>query len=59
MTYYGQVERLQYQLDFLSEQKKTFTDNTTIQLINDGYNDGGTTIITTLLPKRTQCSSRP
>ena len=29
MTYYGQVERLQYQLDFLSEQKKTFTDNTT------------------------------
>ena len=41
MTYYGQVERLQYQLDFLSEQKKTFTDNTTIQLINDGYNDGG------------------
>ena len=41
MTYYGQVERLQYQLDFFSEQKKTYTDNTTIQLINDGYNDAG------------------
>ena len=41
MTYYGQVERLQYQLDFFSEQKKTYTDNTTIQLINDGYNDDG------------------
>jgi len=41
MTYYGQVERLQYQLDFFSEQKQKLIDHTTIQLINDGYNDGG------------------
>jgi hypothetical protein len=41
MTYYGQVERLQYQLDFFSEQTTKFTDNTILQIINDGYNDGG------------------
>ena len=41
MTYYGQVERLQYQLDFFSNQDKKLLDKTTLQIINDGYNDGG------------------
>ena len=41
MTYYGQVERLQFQLDFFSEQDQEVKDNTILQIINDGYNDGG------------------
>ncbi len=39
MTYYGQIERLQYQLDFFSDQDQEIKDNVRLQIINDGYND--------------------
>ena len=41
MTYYGQVERLQFQLDFFQRMKEDYKKHVTLQLINDGYNDGG------------------
>ena len=41
MTYYGQVERLQFQLDFFQRVKEEYKQYITLQLINDGYNDGG------------------
>jgi len=41
MTYYGQVERIQYQLDFFNSLKRELREHVTLQLINDGYNDGG------------------
>ena len=41
MTYYGQVERLQFQLDFFQRVKEDYKQYITLQLINDGYNDGG------------------
>ena len=41
MTYYGQIERLQYQLDFFSDQDQQIKDSVILQIINDGYNDAG------------------
>ena len=41
MTYYGQVERLQFQLDFFQRMKEDYKQYITLQFINDGYNDGG------------------
>tara|TARA_R110000744_G_scaffold364240_2_gene472726 strand:- start:904 stop:1677 length:774 start_codon:yes stop_codon:yes gene_type:complete len=39
ITYYGQIDRLQYQLDFFVDVDSKYRDHITIQLINDGYND--------------------
>ena len=41
MTYYGQIDRLQYQLDFFERIDQQYKNYITLQLINDGYNDGG------------------
>jgi len=41
MTYYGQIDRLQYQLDFFAGIDQQYKKYITLQLINDGYNDGG------------------
>ena len=41
MTYYGQIERLQYQLDFFRNSSRELREHVTLQIINDGYNDAG------------------
>ena len=41
MTYYGQVDRLQYQLDFFDNLPAKTKQNVTLQIVNDGYNDAG------------------
>ena len=41
MTYYGQIERLQYQLDFFRNSSRKLREHVTLQIINDGYNDAG------------------
>ena len=41
MTYYGQLDRLQYQLDFFAKIDDKYKEHITLQLINDGYNDSG------------------
>ena len=40
ITYYGQVNHLQYQLDFFSALPEKLRTHISLQLINDGYNDG-------------------
>ena len=37
ITYYGQIDRLQYQLDFFVGVDSKYRDHITLQLINDGY----------------------
>ena len=39
ITYYGQINHLQYQLDFFSELPDIIKDNIVVQVINDGFND--------------------
>ena len=39
ITYYGQINHLQYQLDFFSVLPEKIRSHVTLQLINDGYND--------------------
>jgi hypothetical protein len=39
ITYYGQVNHLQYQLDFFSALPEKLRTHISLQLINDGYND--------------------
>jgi len=41
ITYYGQVDRLQYQLDFFDKLPSDIKESITLQILNDGYNDGG------------------
>jgi hypothetical protein len=41
MTYYGQVDRLQYQLDFFDKLPAKTKQDVSLQIVNDGYNDGG------------------
>ena len=41
ITYYGQVDRLQYQLDFFDKLPAKTKQDVKLQILNDGYNDGG------------------
>ena len=39
ISYYGQINHLQYQLDFFSELPPLIRDNVVVQIVNDGFND--------------------
>ena len=41
ITYYGQIDRLQYQLDFFVNVDIKYREYITLQIINDGYKDSG------------------
>jgi hypothetical protein len=41
ITYYGQVDRLQYQLEFFDKLPIKTKQNVSLQVLNDGYNDSG------------------